>query len=591
MKALLQSPKWWKEMVVYQVYPRSFMDSNGDGIGDLNGITSKLDYLKYLGIGAIWMSPVYKSPNDDNGYDISDYQDIMDEFGTFRDWENLVSEAHKRDIKIVMDLVLNHTSYQHKWFQEARKSKDNPYRDYYIWRDPKLTDKEPNNWISMFGGSAWEKDDLTNQYYLHLFTRQQPDLNWENPQVRRELHDMVEFWCKKGVDGFRMDVINVISKTPALPDAPVKNENDMYHWAGEHFFNGPRFVEWMQEMKTQVFEKYNIYTVGETPNVTADLAKEFTKEAGGVLNMLFHFELMEVDIVPGETKWESQPWKLKDIKSIMSQWQTNLNDVGWNSLYLENHDQPRSLSRFGNDSTEQLRVLSGKMLSTFLFMLKGTVYIYQGQEIGMTNVQFPSIQDYRDVESHNFWNHHKSKGDKTDYDMINAIWTKGRDNTRTPMQWTSQQNAGFSTAEETWIKVNPNYETINVESALSDPNSIFHYYRHLIQLRKDYPIIIHGAYRLLQAENPLLYVFTRTLGYANEQMLTIVNFFNQEVILELTEKDKTGIIEFHSMSVLISNYDVDREENFMKPMKLKPMKMRPYEARVYHLRGSSVLDE
>jgi len=585
----LHNPKWWKEMVVYQVYPRSFMDSNGDGIGNLNGITSKLDYLKYLGINAIWMSPVYKSPNDDNGYDISDYQDIMDEFGTFRDWENLVQEAHKRDIKIVMDLVLNHTSYQHKWFQEARKSKDNPYRDYYIWGDPKMTDKgekEPNNWISMFGGSAWEKDDATDQYYLHLFTRQQPDLNWENPKVRKELHDMVEFWCKKGVDGFRMDVINVISKTPGLPDAPIKNENDMYHWAGEHFFNGPRFVEWMQEMKSQVFEKYNIYTVGETPNVTPDLAREFTKETGGVLNMLFHFELMEVDIVPGETKWECQPWKLKDIKTIMSQWQNNLQDVGWNSLYLENHDQPRSLSRFGNDSSEELRVLSGKMLATFLMTLKGTLYIYQGQELGMTNVQFSSIQDYRDVESHNFWNHHKSKGDKTDYDMINAIWTKGRDNTRTPMQWSDENNAGFSSADETWIKVNPNYKTINAEAALKDPNSIFHYYRELIQLRNEYPIIVHGAYRLLLGDSPHLYVYTRTLTYSNEQLLAVVNFFNQEVILELTEKDKSAIIEFHTKKVLISNYEVNLNENFMKPIK-----MRPYEARVYHLRGSRVLDE
>jgi len=575
--------------VVYQVYPRSFMDSNGDGIGDLNGITSKLDYLKYLGINAIWMSPVYKSPNDDNGYDISDYQDIMDEFGTLKDWENLVHEAHNRDMKIVMDLVLNHTSNQHKWFQEARKSKDNPYRDYYIWGDPKHTDKgekEPNNWISMFGGSAWEKDPESDQYYLHLFARQQPDLNWENPKVRKEIHDMVEFWCQKGVDGFRMDVINVISKTPGLPDAPIKNENDMYHWAGEHFFNGPRFVEWMKEMKTQVFEKYNVYTVGETPSVNPELAKEFTKETGGVLDMLFHFELMEVDNVPGEPKWECQPWKLTDIKTIMSQWQNNLEDVGWNSLYLENHDQPRSLSRFGNDSTEELRVLSGKMLATFLMMLKGTLYIYQGQELGMTNVQFSSIEDYRDVETHNFWNHHKSKGDKADSDMFGSIWSKGRDNTRTPMQWSDQNHAGFSTSDNTWIKVNPNYKTINAEAAIKDPKSIFHHYRELIQLRKEYPIIVHGSYRLLLVDSPQLYVYTRTLSYFNEQLLVVVNFFNQEVILELTEKDKSAIINFHTKSILISNYEVDGEDNFMTPIKI-----RPYEARVYHLRGSRLLDE
>jgi len=360
----------------------------------------------------------------------------------------------------------------------------------------------------------------------------------------------------------------------------------MYHWAGEHFFNGPRFVEWMQEMKTQVFEKYNVYTVGETPSVNPELAKEFTKETDGVLNMLFHFELMEVDNVPGEPKWECQPWKLTDIKTIMSQWQNNLQDVGWNSLYLENHDQPRSLSRFGNDSTEELRVLSGKMLATFLMMLKGTLYIYQGQELGMTNVQFSSIEDYRDVETHNFWNHHKSKGDKADPDMLGSIWSKGRDNTRTPMQWSDQHHAGFSTSDDTWIKVNPNYKTINAEAAIKDPKSILHHYRELIRLRKEYPIIVHGSYRLLLVDSPQLYVYTRTLTYSNEQLLVVVNFFNQEVILELTEKDKSAIIDFHTKSILISNYEVDGEDNFMTPIKI-----RPYEARVYHLRGSRLLDE
>jgi len=355
----------------------------------------------------------------------------------------------------------------------------------------------------------------------------------------------------------------------------------MYHWAGEHFFNGPRFVEWMNEMKTQVFSKYNVYTVGETPCVNTELAREFTKETGGVLNMLFHFELMEVDVVPGETKWESQPWKLIDIKTIMSQWQTDLQDVGWNSLYLENHDQPRSLTRFGNDSTEELRVLSGKMLATWWMMLKGTPYIYQGQELGMTNVQFPSIQDYRDVETLNFWNHHKAKGDKSESDMMRSIWAKSRDNTRTPMQWSNQNNAGFSTAEETWIKVNPNYKTVNAEEALKDPKSVFHYYRELIQLRKQYPIIIYGSYKLLLEDSPYLYVYTRTLAYSGEQLFVVVNFFNQEVTLELTEKNKSQIIDFHSKRVLISNYDVNIDENFMDRVELKP-----YEARVYHLKGS-----
>jgi oligo-1,6-glucosidase len=572
--------KWWKELVVYQVYPRSFQDSNGDGIGDLVGMTSRLDYLKELGVDAIWLSPVYKSPNDDNGYDISDYKAIMEEFGTFEDWKRMKDEVHKRGMKIVMDLVLNHTSDEHPWFQESRKSKhNNPYRDYYYWRPAKEGGKEPNNWISFFGGSAWEWDEATGEYYLHLFSKKQPDLNWENPQVRKELHDMVAWWCEQGVDGFRMDVINVISKEPGMPDAPIKNEGDMYHWAGEHFYNGPKFVEWMREMKQDVFDKYPVYTVGETPNVTPEHAREFTEETNGVLNMLFHFELMEVDVVPGEPKWECQPWKLKDIKDITSKWQLGLNCVGWNSIYLENHDQPRSVSRFGDDSTEENRVKSAKRLATWELGQKGTPYIYQGQELGMTNVKFPSIDDYRDLETLNFWKTHKERGDKTEEEMLNAIWQKSRDNNRTPMQWSGLPNAGFCPPEvKPWIGVNSNYTHINVEQALADKDSIWHYYKRLIQLRKRHLVLVYGIYSELLEDHPQVHAYLRSLE--TEQLLVIANFSNEPATICFSEQDRQQMrSDPDNATLLIGNYP----DSDSRPLTI----LQPHEARMILLATDS----
>lgn len=379
--------RWWKETFVYQIYPRSFCDSNGDGIGDLRGIIQKLDYLKELGVNVIWLSPIYKSPNDDNGYDISDYQDIMAEFGTLADWEELLTETHRRGLRLLMDLVVNHTSDEHPWFIESRKSKDNPYRNYYIWR-PGKDGREPNNWESFFGGSAWQYEEVTGEYYLHLFSRKQPDLNWENPKVREEVYTMMHWWLKKGIDGFRMDVINMLSKVPGLPDAPVTAAGP-YQFPGQYICNGPRLLEFLQEMKRKVLSKYDTFTVGETPLATTEHAVDITHEETGHLNMLFQFEHMDLDSGHASGKWSLKQLDLLDLKRVMSRWQKDLQDKGWNSLYLSNHDQPRAVSRFGDDG--QYRVESAKMLATFLHLLQGTPYVYQGEEIGMTNVQFDSI--------------------------------------------------------------------------------------------------------------------------------------------------------------------------------------------------------
>jgi len=562
------SKKWWKEAVVYQIYPRSFKDSNGDGIGDLRGMIEKLDYLKELGIDVVWLSPVYKSPNDDNGYDISDYQDIMDEFGTLADWDELISEMHKRDIKLVMDLVVNHTSDEHHWFIESRKSKDNPYRDYYIWR-PGNDGKEPNNWQSFFSGSAWQYDEQTGEYYLHLFSKKQPDLNWENPKVRKEVFDMMTWWLDRGVDGFRMDVINVLSKAEGFPDVQVTNPNDNYQWAGEYFINGPKLFNYLSEMKEKVLSKYDILTVGETPGVTPEAGIRFTNEETGVMNMLFHFEHMDVDTNPNSIigKWDIQPWKLSDLKRIMSKWQVELHGKGWNSLYLENHDQPRSVSRFGND--KEYRVESAKMLATWLHMMQGTPYIYQGQEIGMTNVAFETIEQYRDVETHNAW---KDLVVEKGYDaekLMKAIHYRGRDNARTPMQWDASENAGFTTGTP-WIEVNPNYREVNVEQALRDENSIFHYYKKLIRLRKEHEIIVYGAYELILAEHEEIYAYIRKLG--NEQLLVITNFSAETPVFELPKH-----VTFKEKQLLISNYEVDGNKE------IQQITLKPYEARVYKL--------
>jgi oligo-1,6-glucosidase len=438
---------WWKEAVVYQIYPRSFMDSNGDGIGDLQGILSKLDYLKELGIDVIWLSPVYQSPNDDNGYDISDYRAIQKEFGTMEDFDRLLQEAHARGIKIMLDLVVNHTSDEHPWFVESRSSKDNDKRDFYFWR-PGKDGKEPNNWLSCFSGSAWEYDATTDEYYLHIFSKKQPDLNWDNPRVRKEVYDMMKWWLDKGIDGFRMDVINFISKVDGLPSV----EGDGYQWGGAYFMNGPRIHEYLQEMNREVLSHYDLITVGETPGVTPEQAILYTAEDRKELQMVFQFEHMELDSGPN-VKWDLKPWRLHDLKVTMSKWQTALDGKGWNSLYLNNHDQPRMVSRFGDDG--KYRVESAKMLATFLHMMQGTPYIYQGEEIGMTNVRFSSIDEYRDIETLNMYREYRERGVPVE-SIMESIYAKGRDNARTPMQWNDSENAGFTTGKP-WIAVNPNY--------------------------------------------------------------------------------------------------------------------------------------
>ncbi|SFA51580.1 oligo-1,6-glucosidase [Parageobacillus thermantarcticus] len=556
---------WWKEAVVYQIYPRSFYDSNGDGIGDIPGIIAKLDYLKELGVDVVWLSPVYKSPNDDNGYDISDYRDIMDEFGTMEDWEEMLEEMHKRGIKLVMDLVVNHTSDEHPWFIESRKSKDNPYRDYYIWR-PGKNGKEPNNWESCFGGSAWEYDETTGEYYLHLFSKKQPDLNWENPKVRREVYDMMKFWLDKGVDGFRMDVINMISKTPGLPDGEPQ-EGKKYVSGSKYFMNGPRVHEFLQEMNREVLSKYDIMTVGETPGVTPREGILYTDPSRHELNMVFQFEHVDLDSGPGG-KWDIRPWSLADLKTTMTKWQKELEGKGWNSLYLNNHDQPRAVSRFGDDG--KYRVESAKMLATFLHMMQGTPYIYQGEEIGMTNVRFPSIEDYRDIETLNMYKERVEEYGEDPQKVMEKIYYKGRDNARTPMQWDDSENAGFTTGTP-WIRVNPNYKEINVKAALADPNSVFHYYKKLIQLRKQHDIIVYGTYDLILEEDPYIYAYTRTLG--NEKLVVITNFSEQTPVFRLPDD-----IIYKTKELLISNYDVDEAEE------LKEIRLRPWEARVYKIR-------
>lgn len=555
--------KWWKESVVYQIYPRSFKDSNGDGIGDLQGITSKLDYLKTLGVDVIWLSPVYKSPNDDNGYDISDYQGIMDEFGTMEDWEGLLAGLHSRGMKLMMDLVVNHSSDEHNWFVESRKSKDNQYRDYYIWR-PGHEGKEPNNWTSFFSGSAWQYDENTDEYFLHLFSKKQPDLNWENPVLRKEIYDMMSWWLDKGVDGFRMDVINLISKADGLPSAPGGKR---YDWGGEFFMNGPRVHEYLQEMNREVLSKYDMMTVGECPGASPDDAAKYANDEGTELNMIFTFEHMDLDSGPGG-KWDVKPWKLADLKQVMTKWQKELEGRGWNSLYLNNHDQPRMVSRFGQD--QEYRVQSAKMLGTFLHMMQGTPYIYQGEELGMTNVQFETLEEYNDIEIHNMYREKVTEGGEDHDKIMNAIYIKGRDNARTPMQWDDSENAGFTTGTP-WLKVNPNYKEINAERALEDQDSIFYYYQQLIKLRKEHEIIVYGTYDLILEDNPSIYAYTRTLG--DEKLAVICNFTEEETTFNLPE-----YITFNSAEVLIGNYE-SRENDTLSSLELKP-----FEARVYLLK-------
>ncbi|MEI4829033.1 alpha-glucosidase [Bacillus sp. FJAT-53711] len=555
--------QWWKESVVYQIYPRSFMDSNGDGVGDLRGIISKLDYLQELGIDVIWLSPVYESPNDDNGYDISNYRKIMDEFGTMNDWDQLLDEMHKRNMKLMMDLVVNHTSDEHNWFVESRKSKDNPYRDYYIWRKGK-NGKEPNNWGAAFSGSAWQYDETTDEYYLHLFSKKQPDLNWDNEHVRKEIYEMMKFWLEKGIDGFRMDVINFISKVEGLP--AVNTEAEGYVSGHQYFMNGPNIHTYLHEMNQEVLSQYDIMTVGEMPGVTTEEAKLYTAEDRQELQMVFQFEHMDLD--SGESgKWDVKPCSLVTLKENLTKWQKALEHTGWNSLYWNNHDQPRVVSRFGNDKT--YRILSAKMLATVLHMMKGTPYIYQGEEIGMTNVRFTSIDEYRDIETLNMYREKVSERGENHEIVMQSIYAKGRDNARTPMQWEDSEHAGF-TAGKPWIQVNPNYKEINAKQALHDPNSIFHYYKKLIALRKKYEIIVYGTYDLILKDHPSIFAYVRT--WKGEKLLVIANFTEDSCVFELPEE-----IAYSNLDLLIHNYAVQDES-------IENIILQPYETRVYKLK-------
>ena len=548
--------RWWKESVVYQIYPRSFCDSNGDGIGDLNGITGKLDYLKELGIDVIWLSPVYKSPNDDNGYDISDYQAIMDEFGTMEDFDRMLATAHEKGIKIMMDLVVNHTSDEHKWFIESRKSTDNPYRDYYIWRPAKEDGSLPNNWGSCFSGPAWEYDKTTDMYFLHLFSKKQPDLNWDNPAVRRDVFDMMNWWLKKGVDGFRMDVISLISKEPGLPDKePGINGYATFNVSA----NGPHVHEYLQEMRQKALNNADTITVGECSGVTLEEAKKYARSDEKELNMVFQFEHMDVDSDEKSGKWTTRKMDLRDLKKILTRWQKGLQDIAWNSLYWENHDQPRSVSRFGNDSDEY-REISAKMLATCIHMMQGTPYVYQGEELGMTNCPFNTLDNFRDLESINAFHELTEQGKMTEEEMMAAIGYKGRDNARTPMQWDDSAYAGFSTANP-WIMVNPNYTKINAKDQVNREDSVFKYYQKLIKLRHESELIVYGTYDLILDDDKDIYAYIRTLG--DEKLIVYCNFSENTREVELPE-------EFTNGKVLISNY-IDAKVNHK-------ITLRPYEA-------------
>ena len=525
---------WWKSAVIYQIYPRSFCDSNGDGIGDLQGIISKLDYLKELGIDAIWLSPVYRSPQDDNGYDISDYQDIDPLFGTLEDMDQLIAEAKKRGIRIIMDLVLNHSSDEHPWFLEAKKSRDNPYHDYYVWRDG-VEGIYPNDLKAGFGGPAWQWVPECGQYYLHQFSVKQPDLNWDNPKVREEIYKMIQWWVDRGIGGFRLDVIDKIAKEP---DRMVMEEGTMLH-------------PYLKEMSKAVFQQKELVTVGEAWSATPERALLYSNPDGSELSMVFQFEHILLDQQPGKEKWDLAPLPFVQFKEILAKWQKALYQKGWNSLFFENHDLPRSVSRFGNDG--RYRVESAKMLATCLHGMQGTPYIYQGQEIGMTNTRM-EIEEYRDIELLNMYKERIEKGYPRE-EVMKSIYAKGRDNARTPMQWDDTENAGF-TKGTPWLKVNPNYREINAENAKKDPDSIFHYYQKLIQLRKSLPILTEGAFDLLLPQDPSIFAYTRTDG--TDQLLILCNFTDQELPCSLKEqwKDKEA---------LISNYAQDSRKDCLRP--------------------------
>ena len=527
--------KWWQKSVIYQIYPRSFQDSNGDGIGDIPGITKRLPYIKELGADVIWLSPVYQSPNDDNGYDISDYQAIHPEFGTMEDFDEMLAAAHSLGLKIVMDLVVNHTSDEHRWFKEARKGKDSPYRNYYIWRDPKENGEAPNNWGSCFGGSAWEYDQASGQYYLHLFSKKQPDLNWDNPAVRDEVFSMMDWWLKKGIDGFRMDVISLISKPEGLPDGDAgEGEYAPFDFVA----NGPHIHEYLQEMNARVLSKYDIMTVGETAGVTIEEAEKYAGLSGNELSMCFQFEHVGLDSDPVRGRYGFGNLKLTDLKANLSKWQCSLEGKAWNSLYFENHDQPRVVSRWGNDSAGY-REISAKMLATCLHMMKGTPYVYQGEELGMTNCPWESLGQINDIESLGNVRALMARGLLTEEEAVEVMRRQSRDNARTPMQWDDSENAGF-TEGKPWLMVNPDYKTVNAAEELARKDSVFYHYQKLIALRKLDDTIVYGTYELLEKDHPDLFVYTRTLG--NEKLLVVCNFADHEVAWQVPDEFAKGEI-------------------------------------------------
>lgn len=528
---------WWKEGVVYQIYPRSFKDTTGNGIGDIYGIIEKLDYIKALGVDIIWLCPVYESPNDDNGYDISDYRKISEDFGGSKAFDELISKMHAKGLKLVMDLVVNHSSDEHFWFQESRKSKDNPYRNYYFWK-PNKANKPPNNWTSFFKGSAWELDVNTNEYFLHLFTKKQPDLNWENPKVRQEVADIVEFWCKKGVDGFRMDVISLISKQLNFPDSPYPD--DYGKTITNYYANGPKIHQYLNELNQKVLSKYDIMTVGEGPGINLDNGLDYVHKDRNELSMVFHFDHMFIDNGPGG-KYDPTDVSLTKFKKIFSDWDTKLKGKGWGSIFLGNHDFSRMVSRFGDDTV--YRAQSAKLLAMLLLTMRGTVYIYQGDEIGMTNVAYPTIEDYNDVETLGNWNEAKAEGrDMTAF--MKLVHKQSRDNARTPVQWNANINGGFTTGKP-WLKVNPNYQIINVASQLNDPNSILNFYKKMIAFRKSNTALVYGDYECLNDTDENLYIYKR--WNADECYIVLLNFSSSIQYINHVE------LQLETTELLISN--------------------------------------
>lgn len=550
---------WWKEAVAYQIYPRSFMDSNGDGIGDINGIISKLDYLKDLGIDVIWVCPMFESPNDDNGYDISDYRRILSEFGTMDDFDHLLKEVHNRGMKLILDLVINHSSDEHPWFVESRSSKESPKRDWYIWRDGK-EGEPPNNWESIFGDSAWEYDVASDQYYLHLFSRKQPDLNWENPDVRHSLYEMINWWLDKGIDGFRVDAISHIKKEAGLKDMP--NPKDLkYVPSFEKHMNVEGIHVFLEELKKETFDKYDIMTVGEASGVTVDDIDLWVGEDKGKFNMIFQFEHLSL--------WDFEKKKNLDIiglKEVLSRWQKGVEGRGWNALFIENHDQPRRVSTWGND--QQYWRESATALAAMYFLMQGTPFIYQGQEIGMTNVQFESLEDYDDVATKNMYRLKMEEGFSHE-EVMAMIWASSRDNSRTPMQWSDLEHAGFSEGTP-WLKVNPNYKKVNVSAQKNDPHSILNFYKKLISLKKNHQVFTYGIYELILAKHPQVYAYTRTLD--SEKIIVIANLTEKPAQVEEVD----GIV-YDFQNLLLNNYDLAEHDRLTEIM------LQPYETRVYRI--------